>query len=233
MSDKFKHSEYERRLAREDYAIVLDYMPNGNPMDRHHPAHRTKPIAQAIGDKFFTLMEFYPKIGVLLRQGERVYVSFRNRMFRDKVDFVWGGPVLYDDLTSVARSFLPEALKNIVLRRELVFVEFFNVAAPLTIKLHSLELLPGIGKKTMWLVLEERRKKQFESFKDIQERTKIADPVKIIVERLLIEIKGEDRYYLFVEPPPGTANTITILYLPKLYRLIEKKYGERIRGEIY
>ena len=187
MSSKYRKGD--KRVAREDYAIVLDFMPEGNPIDPH-PPHRSRPIAQAIGDKYFTLLEFYPKPGVSIKQGERVCVSFRLRELRNKVDFVWGEPITYDELSGVARSYLPEALRKIVQEKEKVFVTFFNIAAPLTIKLHSLELLPGIGKKTMWTLLEERKKRSFESFEDLKERGKIADPVAVIVDRLLSELKG-------------------------------------------
>ena len=117
----------ERRIAREEFAYVLDFLPNGNPVDTHHPSHRVKPIAQALGDKYFTLLEFHPKPGIIVQQGEKVYVGFSRRELRDKVDYVWGGIVLYEELTSVAKSYLPEAIRKIVMERERVFVEFFNI----------------------------------------------------------------------------------------------------------
>lgn len=212
-----KPREFDRRVFKEDYALVLDFLPNGNPVDMHHPSHRVKPIAQAIGDKYFTLLEFHPKPRVYLLQGERVLVSFSKKELRDKVDYVWGGVVTYNDLTSVSKSYLPEAIRKIIMDKEWVFIEFFNVAEPVTLKLHSLELLPGIGKKSMWLILEERKKKQFESFEELQQRTKIVDPVKLIIDRILIEIQGRDRYYLFLEPPSDSVGVIYINYLKKLY----------------
>ncbi len=206
----------ERKVAREDYAIVLDYMPSGNPIDPH-PPHRTRAIAQAIGDKYFTLLEFYPKPGVSIRQGEKVCVSFRLRELRDKVEFVWGDPITYDELSGVARSYLPEAVRSIIMDKEKIFVTFFNIAAPLTIKLHSLELLPGIGKKTMWVLLEERKKRKFDSFEDLKERGKLGDPVSVLAERIISELKGEERYYLFVDPPPNARHAVVIGYLQKIY----------------
>jgi len=219
------HRREDRRVSREDYAIVLDFMPQGNPVDRFHPSHRMRPIAQAIGDRYFTLLEFYPKPGVSLAQGERVYVGFRMRELRDKVEYVWGEPLSYDDLSGLAKSYLPEALRTIVKEKEKVFVTFFNIAAPLTIKLHSLELIPTIGKKTMWVILSERDKKPFASFEDIKNRCKIPDPINVIVERLLSELKGEERYYLFLDPPPGVRNAIVIGYLHRIYRLLKSEKG--------
>jgi len=227
MIDKHLRRE-NKRVARESYAVVLDYMPQGNPVDRHHPSHRTRPIAQAIGVKYFTLIEFYPRLGVSLSQGEEVYVGFKHRELRDKVEYVWGEPILYEDLTGLAKSYLPEALRGIVLKKEEVFVTFFNIASPLTIKLHSLELLPTIGKKTMWIILRERSKEPFTSFEDIRKRCRIPNPAEVIVNRLLSELRGGERYYLFLEPPPGTENAIILGYLHRIYRLLknEKEFEE-------
>ncbi len=217
--------ERQRRVAREDYAVVLDFMPNGNPMDTHHPSHKNRPIAQGVGTKFFTLLEFHPKPGVILKQREKVYVGFRFKELRDKVEYVWGEPLTYGELTSVSKAALPEVLRLIVMENERVFIKFFNIAAPLTIKLHSLELLPSIGKKTMWTILEERRRKPFDSFEDLKERGKIPDPVGILADRILSEIKGEERYYLFVEPPPNVQHGVFLGYLHKIYELIEREGG--------
>jgi len=209
----------DKRVVREDFAIVLDFMPGGNPLDPHHPSHKNKPLAQAVGSTYFTLIEFHPKPGMTVSQGEKVCISFRFRELRDKVGYVWGDPIRYDDLTSVAKSYLPEATKSAVKDLEKVFVTFFNIAAPVTIKLHSLELIPGIGKKTMWTILEERRK-PFESFQDIQNRVKITDPVTLITERLIKEIKGEERIYLFIDPPPGVKDAIVLGYLHRIYGML-------------
>ena len=45
----------------------------------------------------------------------------------------------------------------IIVLREQDFVLFFNKSISITPKLHMLHLLPGIGKKLMWEILEERR----------------------------------------------------------------------------
>ncbi|MEM4032657.1 MAG: DUF655 domain-containing protein [Zestosphaera sp.] len=209
----------DKRVSREDFAVVLDFMPGGNPLDQHHPSHKNKPVAQALGTTYFTLLESHPKPGVAVTQGEKVCVSFRFRELRDKVGYVWGESIRYDDLTTVAKSYLPEAIKIVVLDLEKVFVTFFNIAAPVTIKLHSLELIPGIGKKTMWTILEER-KKPFESFRDIQARVKIPDPVGLISERILKEIKGEEKIYLFLEPPPGVRDAVVLGYLHRIYSML-------------
>ena len=86
-----------------------------------------------------------------------------------------------------------------------------------------MELIPGIGKKTMWTILEERRKKPFESFEDIRNRSKAPDPVVAITERIVRELRGEERYYLFVDPPPHVSGAVFLNYLDKIYRELERR----------
>lgn len=204
-------------MSREEYALVLDFMPRGNPADPHHPSHRERPIAQAIGSRYFTLLEFHPKTGVDVAIGEKVYVGFLRRELRDKVSYVWGEPILYDDLTAIAKSNLPVVVQGIVLELEKEFTAFFNMAQPLTIKLHTLELVPGVGKKTLWVILEERNREPFKNFADIKSRVKGFDPQKAIAERILSELRGGERYYLFVHPPKNVATAVYLDYLSKLY----------------
>ncbi|MCP8314606.1 MAG: DUF655 domain-containing protein, partial [archaeon] len=70
---------------------------------------------------------------------------------------------------------------------------------PVTPRLHALELIPGIGKTLMRQILDEREKKPFESFDDIQERIGLRDPAKLIAKRLVEEISGEPRITIFVK----------------------------------
>ena len=67
--------------------------------------------------------------------------------------------------------------------------------------MHSLELLPGIGKKFMWQILKERQKTLFTSFQDIAERTHIRSPKDLIIKRILSELQREDKYSLFTRKP--------------------------------
>jgi putative nucleotide binding protein len=49
----------------------------------------------------------------------------------------------------------------------------------------------------MWQIVNAREKKQFTSFKDIQERTNTSDPVKVLAKRIVDELSGEGKYRLF------------------------------------
>jgi len=100
-------------------------------------------------------------------------------------------------MTASAKAELQPVLEKLIGNQEERFVGFFNVSQPVTPRMHALELLPGIGKKSMWQIVNAREKKTFESFKDIQERTSITDPVKILAKRIVDELSGEGKYRLF------------------------------------
>jgi putative nucleotide binding protein len=49
----------------------------------------------------------------------------------------------------------------------------------------------------MWQVINERERKPFESFDDLQKRTELPNPVKLITKRVLEELEGDSKYRLF------------------------------------
>lgn len=177
-------------IVREENCIVLDFLPTGYP-DRRH----AEPVAQAMGTSFFTLLELVPRENMNLANEEKVYIGDGKR---DKIKFI-KGQIDYHDLTNMAQRLLPEVVEKIVKENEKQFVDFFNKAAVVTPRMHQFQLLPGVGKKHMQDMLEERRKKPFESFADIVARVKMfPDPVKTIVRRIEEEMQNDEKYYLFV-----------------------------------
>uniref|UniRef100_A0A7C4FII7 DUF655 domain-containing protein n=1 Tax=Ignisphaera aggregans TaxID=334771 RepID=A0A7C4FII7_9CREN len=200
------------QIVPDEFAIILDYTPTGNPYDKHS-FHRTSPVAQGIGTRYFSLVEIIPSKGQALLIGERVAIASAP----DRPGLKVFDRLLYEDLTTIAKENLAKFLPKIVEEKERVFVEFFNVAEAINIRMHSLELLPGIGKKTLSLILEERRKSPFTSFEDIKKRVKISDPVKLFIDRIIIELQRTEKYYLFVEPYPPSADHKFLNYLELLY----------------
>lgn len=183
---------------KEEEAIVLDFLQHGYPSDKR-PSHIKTPIAQALGTKRFTLLELVPKKDIYLQPLKRVYIGPEKR---EDVHHV-NGRLTPDKLTETARSELPHVVKQIVDEHPDHFVQFFNDAQPLSIRTHSLELLPGIGKKHMQEIVEERREAPFESFEDIKKRVKlIMDPEKLIIRRIMNEVEGKEKHYIFVNSPP-------------------------------
>lgn len=175
--------------------LVLDYLPNGSPLDRR-PIHMRSPAAQGIALERMVLLEITPAEGKELNLGEELELDTPAVV---KVR----GRINFEDLTNTAQKELEDRLTEIVRGQEEKFVKFFNRAPAISTRLNSLELIPGIGKKHMWAIIEQRRAKPFESFEDIQKRVPLMpDPVKAIVRRILDELGGEEKYYIFVSAPP-------------------------------
>ncbi|MBS3077820.1 DUF655 domain-containing protein [Candidatus Pacearchaeota archaeon] len=174
---------------KEDYAIVLDYLPYGYPMEKH-----TNPIAQAIGIKTFSLLELIPRRGVTLETKEKVYIGPDKR---DKIYYI-AGRLHREKLTETAKIQLQEFVEAVVGEQEKTFVEFFNNAQAINTRLHQLELLPGFGKKHTKEVMDARKEKAFESFEDIKARVKsVPDPKKAIEKRFIEELTVRQRFNLF------------------------------------
>lgn len=189
----------ERPISREtkkteEYAIVLDYLKHGYASEGG--GHRPKnPVAQAIGKTHLTLLELVPKHEIFLQPNQEVYIGEGKR---DQIHHI-KGRIPFERLTSTAAAELKHVVEKIVVDDESQFVEFFNKAQPLSMRMHQLELLPGLGKKHMWEVLDARKEKPFESFADLRERVKLLpDPKTIIIKRILSEAKGKEKYNLFV-----------------------------------
>jgi putative nucleotide binding protein len=180
---------------KEETCIILDFLATGYP-DRR----KTEPIAQAIGTGFFSLLEVVPRENIKLQSEDEAYIGDGKR---DKIRFI-RGQIGYNDLTNMARDVLQETIEKLVRRNESKFVEFFNKATIITPRMHQFELLPGIGKKHVSDLIEERRKKPFENFGDIETRVKLVpDLVKTLVKRVISELKGEEKYYIFTPRPRG------------------------------
>lgn len=176
---------------KEDHALILDYLPYGYPM-----GGKMTPIAQAVGERSFALLELVPRRGVTLVPKEKVYIGSDKR---DKIYYI-AGRLPKEKLTETAKIQLQEFIENVVAEQEKKFVDFFNAAQAINTRLHQLELLPGFGKKHTQEVLNAREQKPFESFEDIRTRIKnIPDPKKAIEKRLIEELSERQRFYLFVK----------------------------------
>jgi len=186
-----EHREKESRQLYEENAYVLDYLRFGKPGTRGK--FRAGAVVQMIGESYFTLLEANVRPGSEIRPLDRVYVGKESR---EEIAYILGR-IGYDELTGNARMELDRAIEKIVLDKEKWFVDFFNTAQPVTPRMHALELIPGIGKKYMWNILDGRDKKPFESFEDLQNRVNIPSPSKLITKRIIEELSGESKYRLF------------------------------------
>jgi putative nucleotide binding protein len=179
---------------REEYAIVLDFLPNGYPFDSA-PSHRKVPIVQALGITKFIVLELVAKKDIYLKAHDKIYIGDAKR---DRIHHI-NGKIASSKLTGTAASELPFVIENIVEENEARFVEFFNKAQPLSMRMHQLELLPGLGKKHMWEIVDERKVEPFKDFADIKKRVSLLpDPKSIIVKRIIKELDGLEKHKIFI-----------------------------------
>ncbi len=180
--------------AKEEYAIILDFLQHGYPFDSR-PSHKKNSVAQAIGEDFLGLLELVPKREIFLQPNEKVYVGEGKR---EKIHHI-SGRLKLSKLTATARKEVEFIVKELIDKKEKRFVDFFNKAGPINMRRHQIELLPGFGKKHMLQILEARDEKEFESLEDMKSRVKLLpDPKSAIIKRVLQEMEGEEKYYLFV-----------------------------------
>ncbi len=181
----------QRRHVYEEYAYVLDYLPYGRSSDKSR--HLVVPSVQIMGELHFTLLEAELKVGATVVVPERIYIG-RDR--REKVDRIISR-IGYDQLTANAKAEVTPLIDELVKKQEKRFVDFFNNSQPVTPRMHSLELLPGIGKKSMWTIVNGREKKPFVNYKDIEERTGLTDVQRILAKRIFEELSTESKYRVF------------------------------------
>ncbi len=180
--------------TKEDVAIVLDFLPHGYPFDRT-PSYKKNAIVQVLGKNHLILLELVPKKEVTLQPNDEVYIGEGKR---DKIHHITG-KLDMEKLTATGLSVLKDVIKGRVKEHPERFIEFFNKAQPLTTRMHQLELLPGVGKKHMWEIIDSRDEKPFKSFEDIKKRVKLMpDPEKAIIRRIMSELSGKEKHRLFV-----------------------------------
>ncbi len=175
----------------EEYAYILDYIQSGKSS---LVKMREGLIIHAIGEEHLTILELLGIRNEKFNVGERVYIGKEGRA---KILSVLGR-IDYEHLTSSAKNELQSIVEKIVSENESRFIDYFNSAQPMTPRVHSLELIPGIGKTYMKTILQEREKKKFVSFIDLQNRTGLRDASKHLAKRICDEISGTTRMNIFV-----------------------------------
>jgi len=175
----------------EEYAYVLDVTIRGRSITVRG---REGTIIQAVGEERLTLLELLGVPNMTFDLGERVYIG---REGRTKILSVLGR-LDYANLSTTAKNELPLTIEKIVKANEKKFIGYINLSQPINPRIHSLELIPGIGKTYMMTILNEREKKPFENFDDLQKRVGLRDPSKLIARRIIDEISGTARMNIFV-----------------------------------
>jgi putative nucleotide binding protein len=187
----------DKQRKYEDYAWTLAYLSEGSPTDPS-PFSQREPVIQAIGEIWFTLLELTPKRGVNVEPIMRIGIGKDNRAVISRIKRRIG----FNDLSPTSESILNDCLAEIIKNQEFRFVNWFNKISLVTSRMHAFKLLPGIGTTHLENLLSEREKIQFTSFEDIANRTKVSDPKKLIIGRILKELTNPDeKYRLFTRKP--------------------------------
>ena len=177
-----------------EYAVVLDVLAHGRS-DADEPQYRRSPVAYAVAEDTFALYEMTLDDDAGITIGDRVAIRPALAPGIDR-----GRQIDYDRLTDGAKSELEYVVEEIVDADEERFVDFFNEAQPVSLRLHQLTIVPGIGDKLRDSILDQRKRRPFDSFEQLEDRVDgLHDPKGTIVDRILEEIReGDDlKYQLF------------------------------------
>ncbi len=177
-------------IKKDEWALVLDFLARG-----HSGMQRSEPVAQVIGESYFSLLEIITRENASFKPEDRVYIGEGKRTdvkyIRKRIN--------HGELTAGAKGELNDIVEKIVVKNPARFLNFFNKSGPVTTRLHQLELLPGVGKRHLWGILGERKKNPFGSFDDLKKRVPLLpNPEKLIVRRILSELEDKDKYRIFV-----------------------------------
>ena len=173
--------------------VILDLLIHGHP-EEDKPSWAKIPIAQVLTFSDFVLYEVkVNKNSTIEVQEQKTYEEFINeeklKEVLKKID--------YNDLTSTSKALIQPILESEVIKYEEEFINFFNNSTSITPRMHALKLLPGVGQKHMWEILETRERQKFGTFQDIADRTSISNPTKLIAQRIIKELQRDVKYYLF------------------------------------
>jgi len=197
-----RRPKYQRREPRKKKQfikkfrelIILDILLHGHP-EEDKPSWSKTPIAQVLTFPDFVLYEVKCNRDSEIKiQEKNTYEEF---LIHNKLKEVLK-KIDYKDLTNTSKALIQPILEKEILNYEEEFLNFFNNSTSITPRMHSLKLLPGIGQKHMWELIEARNRQKFTTFQDITDRTSLSHPTKQLAQRIIKELQREGiKYYLF------------------------------------
>lgn len=174
--------------------IIIDLLLHGHP-EENKPSWSKTPIAQVITFPDFVLYEVKMNRDSDIKVQEKA--TYEEFMKKNKLREVLK-KIDYKDLTNTSKALLQQILEQQIINFESEFINFFNNSTSITPRMHALKLLPGVGQKHMWEILNARNRQKFTTFQDISDRTSISNPIKLIAQRIIKELQREGvKYYLF------------------------------------
>jgi putative nucleotide binding protein len=175
----------------EDFAYVLDFVRRGKSIIIKE---REGALVQAVGEERLTLLEILATNDADFKPGEKIAIGKENRQ---RIISVLG-KITYDELSTEAHQELQSVLEKMIRDNEKRYIQYFNDLQPITPRLHALELIPGVGKTFMRLIVNEREKRPFSDFADLEKRVGIRDPAKLLAKRMVEELSGGSRITIFL-----------------------------------
>jgi putative nucleotide binding protein len=175
-------------MGKDEYAYVVEYLPYG-----HADFKDRRPSVIILTDSLALLLATLKK-DVNVEISQKVYIGEGKR---DQIHHIIG-KITPDKLSETGLSKLKELLDQKIKEYEAKFVSIINALGPVNVRLHAVELIPGIGKKLMVRLLDERKKQQFSSYADINSRLGLTSGIeKYIEDRIMEEMAGDDKYRIF------------------------------------
>ena len=192
----YKGQQYKKprefSLPSGTVVYILDVLERGHIRDGRSGQF---PLVQAIETPGFNLFELSYKRGAEIKLQDKIVLGPDSLVgkVRKRLN--------YHKLTQTSKDLLPSTLELHIEDSESLYVNFLNTAGPITTKRHKLSLLPGVGQKLLWEIIDQRNKVPFETYADFDERIKSVHNIKnLISKRILNEIiDDEEKHYLFVK----------------------------------
>ena len=171
---------------------ILDILEHGHIKDGRRGQF---PLVQAIECPDFNLFELSYKRGAEIKLQDKCVLGPDSMVGKVR------SRLKYHKLTQTSKDLLSSTIELHVEDSEQIYLSFLNTAGPITTKRHKLSLLPGVGQKLLWEIIDQRNKVLFESYADFDKRIKSIHNVKnLIAKRILNElIDDESKHYLFVK----------------------------------
>ncbi len=175
-------------MGKDEYAYVLEYLPFGLPDSKDR-----KTEAIVLTDSLGLLLVALKK-DVKIDTGIKVYIGENKR---DEVHHIIER-ITPDKLSGNGLLMLKEKIGSIVSENEEKYMNIINKLGPVNVRLHSLSLIPGVGKKMVQKIIEERGKSIFKSYADFDERVGFMPGISnSIQERIEEELQNKDKYKIF------------------------------------
>jgi putative nucleotide binding protein len=198
------HRRYDQGRKPDQYlhkgttVYILDILQHGGVDRGDKSSNRSwQPVCQVLQVPSYNFFEVALQKDAIISVQQRIEIT-QDQNILGRIE----QHLKYTDLTHTSKEILPDVLQLYIKDNEPEFVKFINNAQAITIKRHSLEVLPGVGKKLMWDIINERQKQPFANFIDLKKRVPGIKIEEMIAKRIVEELSDpETKHFMFVKKP--------------------------------